>query len=228
MTEQPTGQPRPSVDTRPAQRTVLVVDLDGEPLAPLRALEEILLCLGTWEDDDRQDPGADTEPLRLPAPLADRVALAAVQRLLTTLAPTQSRAAEGRQLAPDGRYEHAPMTVLSLPAADIDLLSTTAAALGHPGLDPDITNLVDASAEQLNLRYRRAGRTELVALLARLAGLLDLAPTDDTRLLTARLRATPPGVDSVLSDAEEAAHARTADRMNHLWAHGSAIDRYLY
>ena len=229
MAEQATGHPASNELTRPGQRTVLVVDLDGEPLAPLRALEEILWCLGMWEDDDRRDPSAGTEPLRLPAPLADRVALAAVQRLLTALAPTQSRAAaQGRLLAPDGRYEHAPMTVLSLPAADIDLLSTIAATLGHPGLDPDITDLVNAHAEQLNLGYRRTDRTALVPLLARLASLLDLAPTDDTRLLTARLRATPLGTDCMLSDAEEAAHARTADRMNHIWAHGSGIDRYLY
>ncbi|MGY2074836.1 LuxR family transcriptional regulator [Blastococcus sp. SYSU DS0828] len=208
---------------------MLVVDLDGEPLARLRALEEILLCLGTWEDDDRRDPGTDTHPLRLQAPLADRAALAAVQRLLAALAPTQSRGPRcGRLLAPDGRHEHAPMTALTLPAADIDLLSATAAALGHPGLDPDIGELVDAYAEQLAGGCRSGGRTELVSLLARLAGLLDLSPTDETRLLTARLRATPPGTDCVLSDAEEAAHARTADRMNHIWAHGSAIDRYLY
>ena len=68
----------------------------------------------------------------------------------------------------------------------------------------------------------------MVSLVARLAGLLDQSPTDDTRLLTARLRTTPPGTDCVLSDAEEAAHARTADRINHIWAHGSGIDRYLY
>ncbi|CCG05177.1 hypothetical protein [Blastococcus saxobsidens] len=91
MAEQATGPHGSSEETPPGQRTVLVVDLDGEPLAPLRALEEILLCLGTWEDDDRRDPGAGTEPLRLPAPLAGRVALAAVQRLLSALAPTQSR-----------------------------------------------------------------------------------------------------------------------------------------
>lgn len=212
---------------------MLVVDLDGEPLAPLRALEEILLCLGTWEDDDRRDPGTGTEPLRVPAPLADRAALAAVQRLLTALAPTQSQESGcGRLLAPDGRYEHAPMTALTLPTADIDLLAATAAALGHPlghpRLDADIAELVAAHAAQLPGGYRRADRTELVSLLRRLAGLLDLAATDDTRLLTARLRVTPPGADCVLSDAEEAAHARTADRMNHIWAHGSGIDRYLY
>ena len=226
MAEQATGHPGPSEETRPGQRAVLVVDLDGEPLAPLRALEEILLCLGMWEDDDRQGPSADTEPLRLPAPLADRVALAAVQRLLTALAPTQSRAATQRRLlAPDGRYEHAPITVLSVPAADIELLAAIAATLGHPGLDADITDLVAAHAEQLNPGYRR---TDPVSVLARLAGLLDLPPSDDTRLLTARLRAIPLGTDCVLSDAEEAAHARTADRMNCLWADGSGIDRYLY
>ena len=100
MAKQPTGHPGPSEQTLPGQRTVLVVDLDGEPLAPLRALEAILLCLGTWEDDDKKDPGTDTHPLRLPTPLADRVALAAVQRLLTTQAPTQFQGpACGRLLA---------------------------------------------------------------------------------------------------------------------------------
>jgi hypothetical protein len=229
VTEQPTGHPGPGEEARPGQRTVLVVDLDGEPLAPLRALEEILLCLGGWEDDHRRDPGADAEPLRVPAPLAGRVALAAVQHLLRALAPTQSRGPwRGRLLAPDGRYEHAPMTVLTVGAADIDLLCATAAALGHPGLDADIVELVDDHAEQLGDGYRRTDRTELVSRLARLAGLLGLSPTDDARLLTARLRATPAGTDCVLSDAEEAAHARTADRMNHAWGHGSGIDRYLY
>ncbi|SDY74128.1 hypothetical protein SAMN05661080_04458 [Modestobacter sp. DSM 44400] len=221
--------PGRSDETAAGRRTVLVVDLDGEPLAPLRALEEILLCLGMWEDDDRRAPGTGTEPLRVPAPLAGRVALAAVQRLLTALAPTQSRRPGcGRLLAPDGRYEHAPLTVLTLPAADINVLSATADALGHPRLNPEIADLASTFAEQLGSGYRRTDRTDLVSLLARLACLLDLAPTDDTRLLIARLRATPPGTDCVLSDAEEAAHARTADRMNHMWAHGSSIDRYLY
>jgi hypothetical protein len=59
---------------RPGRRTVLVPDLDGELLAPLRALEEILLSLSLWEDDDREDPPTDREPVALPAPLADGVA----------------------------------------------------------------------------------------------------------------------------------------------------------
>ena len=73
-------------------------------------------------------------------------------------------------LAPDGRYEHPPLTALTLPAADIDLLSATAAALGHPGLDADIAEVVHAHAGQLGDTYRPVGHTELVALLAWLAG----------------------------------------------------------
>ena len=82
---------------------MLVVDLDGEPLAPLRALDEILLCLGTWEDDDRQDPSVGTDPLRVPAPLAGRVALAAVQRLLTVPGTNPSPGTQVRPAARPGR-----------------------------------------------------------------------------------------------------------------------------
>ncbi|WP_448640749.1 LuxR family transcriptional regulator [Geodermatophilus sp. URMC 63] len=205
---------------------MLVVDLDGEPL---RALEEILLRLGTWGDDDQRDPSTDPEPLRLPAALTDRVALATVQRLSPPCRPP-SPGDRARSAARPGRplRARADETALTLPAADIDLLSATAAALGHPRLNADIAELVAAQAEQLASGYRRADRSELVSLPARLAGLLDLAATDDTRLLTARLRATSPGTDCLLNDAEEAAHARTADRMKHIWAHGSGIDRYPY
>src|SRR3954452_13329611 len=81
MDEQATGQPRRSGRPAARQRLVLVGDLDGEVLAPLRAAEEVLLCLALWEDDDRDDPADDGADLRLSAPLADRVALATVQRL---------------------------------------------------------------------------------------------------------------------------------------------------
>lgn len=63
--ESHTGRHRPSHrHDRPARtqrgnlargRTVLVVVLDGEPLASNTRLGEILLCMGNWEDDDRRD-----------------------------------------------------------------------------------------------------------------------------------------------------------------------------
>jgi hypothetical protein len=213
----------------PPERVVLVPDLDGELLAPLRALEEVLLSLAMWEDDDLEDPPTDRQPVTLPAPLAGGVALAAVQRLADALRPTQSVGPDrGRILGPDGRYEHAPLTVLELPAADVETLSATAAALGHPLLDPDVADVVQTYAEQLGDAYRRVDRTELVSLIARVAGLLDLEATDDTALLVARLRSSPPGLDLALSEDEEAAYVRTADRLNAMWALGSGIDRYLY
>jgi hypothetical protein len=57
MTDHAPLHPGRRGDTPAGQRTVLVVDLDGEPLAPLRALKEILLCLGMWDDDDRKKSG---------------------------------------------------------------------------------------------------------------------------------------------------------------------------
>jgi hypothetical protein len=213
------------------QRVILVVDLDGELLVPLTVAEEILLALAQWEADDLLDP-PERAPLRLPAPLANQEALAAVQRLYAALKPTQSLGPEhGRLLSPDGSYEHAPMSVLVLPAADIVTLSATAQALGHPALDPDVADLVVDFTRSLAVdpyARERASRTEFVSRLARVAGLLDLAPGLDTQLLVARLAANPPGLDLALTDAEEAAYRRTADRMNMMWADGSGIERYLY
>jgi hypothetical protein len=101
--EQATGHSEPTGENLAGERIVLVVDLDGELLAPLRAAEEVLLTIGLWEDDDWENPPADGASLRLPTPLASRVALAAVRRLLTTLAPTQSRGPRrGRLLVPVG------------------------------------------------------------------------------------------------------------------------------
>jgi hypothetical protein len=114
--------------------------------------------------------------------------------------------------------------VLELSGEDVAILSATAAALGHPLLDPDVADVVQTYAET----YRRVDRTELVSLVARLAGLLDLEATADSRLLVERLSANPPGLDLALTDEEELAYVRTADRLNHMWALGSGIDRYLY
>ncbi|WP_241176161.1 LuxR family transcriptional regulator [Modestobacter sp. KNN46-3] len=213
------------------QRTVLVVDLDGEVLPPLQTLEQLLLSLGQWEDDDRLDP-PDREPLRLPEPLADRQALVTVERLWGLLRPTQGLGAEhGRLLAPNGTTEHAPLSVITVPTADIEILSATARFLGNPGLPSDIADLVTDLARSLNTDPYSRGRddrTEFVSQIARLAGLLDLEVTEDTHLLIRRIAANRPDRDLALTDEEEAAYQRTADRMNRLWGLGSGISRYLY
>src|SRR3954464_5775079 len=109
MTSAPTG------DRRPDQRVVLVADLDGAPLTVLSVLEELLRDLAAWEESDVVDPLENREALRLPAPLAGGVALAAVRRLAEALQSTQCPGPErGRLLARDGSYAHPALSVLTL------------------------------------------------------------------------------------------------------------------
>jgi hypothetical protein len=225
MTSAPTG------DQRPTQRVVLVADLDGQPLTVLSVLEELLRDLAAWEESDAADPPETREALRLPAPLAGGVALAAVRRLAQALQPTQCLGpARGRLLGPDGSYEHTPLSVLILASADIDILAATARALGRPGLEPDLVDVLtayaDRFADQLAGRCAPADRAEFVVGIAGLAGLLDLAPTEATQLLVARLSASPSGLDLALTDAEEAAYACTVDRMMAMWVHGWELTRF--
>src|SRR4051794_41835662 len=84
MSPSPTGE---AADP-PAQRVVLVVDLDGEPLTILSTLAELLADLAAWEEEDAADPPEQRAPLRLPAPLSGRVARAAVRRLQAALGST--------------------------------------------------------------------------------------------------------------------------------------------
>jgi hypothetical protein len=109
--------------------TRLLPDLDDELTAALAHVEELLLEVAAWEDDD-----PDTA---WPPPLAGAQALAAVRRIWDAVAPAQGeRAAKagrtGRLLAPDGRYEHAPLRLVDVGQADIDALAAAAAVFGTP------------------------------------------------------------------------------------------------
>ncbi len=159
------------------------------------------------------------------------MALAAVRRLAEALQPTQCPGSErGRLLGPDGSHAHTALSVLLLPCADIEILAATARALGRPGLEPDLVDVLTAYADrfanQLAGRCAPANRVEFVVGIAGLAGLLDLAPTEATQLLVARLSASPPGLDLALTDAEEAAYTGTLARMTAMWPHGSELTRF--
>jgi hypothetical protein len=221
----------PTGEERLGRRVVLMVDLNGQPLTVLSVLEELLADLAAWEESDATDPPHHRAPLRLPAPLAGGVALAAVRRLAAALQPSQSLGpARGRLLGPDGSYEHTPLSVLILRSADIDILSATAQVLGRPGLEPDLVDVLTAYADrfvdQLAGRCQPADRAEFVAGIAGLAGLLDLAPTEATQLLVVRLSASPLGLDLALTDAEEVAYTGTLDRMRAMWVHGADLTRF--
>jgi hypothetical protein len=222
-----------NADRRGAGR--LVPDLDDELLFALALAEEVLLTLSAWESDP-DDPAA------LPAPVAGRQALEALNRIQQLSAPTQtrtdSRGAEvaptvgpARLLGPDARYEHRPLRLVALGQADLDLLAAAAGERGHALAAAPDGELAEALTTGAEAAAGSAGFTPdpvaIVAGLARALGVLDLAVTDDTAMLTARVEA-PAGADVVLTATEEAAYTRLADRINTTWADRSGIDRFLY
>ncbi len=96
----------------------------------------------------------------------------------------------------------------------------------EPNLVDVLTAYADRFANQLAGQCAPADRAEFVVGIAGLAGLLDLAPTEATQLLVARLSASPPGLDLALTDVEEAAYTGTIDRMKAMWVHGSELTRF--
>jgi hypothetical protein len=217
----------------------LVPDLEDELVFVLAQVEEVLLTLSAWESD----PDA---PAELPAPLAGRRALDALNRIQGLITPTQTRVDRGgaevpvtvgpaRLLGPNGRYEHRPLRLVALDQVDLDLLSAAAGEMGRtlaaaPG--GELAEALAAGAEaagSVGAVYETTtpDPVTIVASLARALGVLDLAVTADTTLLIARVD-VPADTDVVLAPAEEAAYARLADRINTMWADRSRIDRFLY
>jgi hypothetical protein len=205
---------------------VLVPDLGAQLLTPLAVLEELLTDLAAWEDA-ADSPPARQAP-RLPAPLAGRVALNAVWRLRAGLTPSQFLGVECGRLLRSAGAERKRLSVVVLAAGDIAVLSATARVLGYPGLDADVAALLDAYAHQDGHSRGREDRTGFIARLAAIAGLLDLTPTGQSRLLIARLTAGRLKPDRALTEVEQAAYAHTLDRMTRMWSLGCELPWQLY
>jgi hypothetical protein len=210
----------------------LIPDLGGELCHALGQVEELLLTLSAWEDD----PDGLAE---LPAPLAARVALEALNRVQDAIQPTQTLPGRpdpvgGRLLGPDGRYEHRPLRLVPIDPDDLRVLDEAAAQLGQALATNPHGELAEAMAAGAEAAASTFGPTpepvELVTALARALGVLDLAATDsagDTRVL-AELVLKAAGADVVLSPTAEAAYQRLADRYNTMWADRDGTDRFLY
>jgi len=210
------------------ERVVVLPDLDTEFTAALAEVEELLLTLRwqeTWDPDDL---------VAHPAALGGGVALQALRRVADTVRPTQTdpdTAPGGRLLGPDGRYEHVPLRFVRVRVADIDALSAVAAELGEP-----VRTEAVSDALRLHAGHRAQDRqfpdpdAALVALVARVAGVLDLEWTRDAELLRARLGQSvdAAGGDVVLTAAEEVAYQRVITRFNRMWTLGSPFDRFTY
>jgi hypothetical protein len=203
----------------------LIPDLDDGLCNALGQVEQLLLTLATWEE-------ASEVPV-LSAPLAGWVALKALYRVQAVISPTQTRADQptppGRVLGPDGSDAHRPVRLVALDPADVEVLGAAAAVLGRElALDPygEMFEAMAAAAEAAAGVYGPEPLpVQLVEALARVHGLLDLAPTDDTARLTALLDAAGDTA-VVLSRADEAAYIRTAERFNAMWGLSNGLDRF--
>lgn len=196
----------------------VVPDLGDELLHALVQVEELLLSLAIWEDED----GAE-----LPEPFAGKVALAALEAVGDAVRPTQSHdegsPVPGRLLAPDGRYEHLPLRFVRIPAAHLAVLEHAAQLLADPLAYDD---LGDALAQHAEANRVRAA--ELAGSLSRTVSVLGMAWDNDVRTLWGAIVTQPSTADVVLSAAEEQAYCRVAGRVNRLWSYGSGIDHFRF
>ncbi len=209
------------------ERVVVLPDLDKEFTAALADVEELLMTL-RW-----QETGDPDDLVVHPAALGGGVALQALRRVADTVRPTQTDPdtwTGGRLLGPDGRYEHVPLRFIRVRATDVDALSAAAAALGEPVRTEAVTD-----ALRLHAGHRAQDRkfpdpdVALVALVARVAGVLDLESTRDTELLRARLdQPVAAAGDVVLTAAEETAYQRVITRFNRMWTLGDPVERFTY
>jgi hypothetical protein len=207
----------------------VVPDLDDELTAALSLLDEALSQLAGWIAD-RVEIDGQAEPPTWPAPLADRSAVEAFARVAGVLRATQGIEGRLRWIAPDGIYEHVPLRFVHLDESDLDTLAAAAHELGralHPGA---------GASDELDQALETAGdaagvsATDVVSTLARLHGLLTLAPTDDcTRLYAAAQRAIATDEHHLeLTAALEVAYQRTVGRLNGMWTLGDPLARFVY
>lgn len=202
----------------------LVPDLDEELTSALNQIEELLLEVAGWEDED---PEVAWPPPR-PAEQRWRQYNASRPRSRRRKASgAQAAGRTGRLVAPDGRYEHMPLRLADIDAADVAALAAAAAVFGDPRAPDHVQEALEHAAGLAYSTGDDKGRTRLVMTAAQLAGLLDLAPDRDTEILTALIEDAGPG-DVILSSSGEAAYQRYATRANAMWSLGDSLARYLY
>lgn len=212
----------------------LIPDLGDGLCSVLRQVEEVLLTLAAWEQGP-DEPG-------LPVELAGCEALHALHRVQDAVRPTQTYTDDrgeqhpppvgvgvGRLLGPDGSYEYRPVRLVVLQQADLGMLNAAAVALGATLAVRPTSELAEAivagaeAAYSADAVHPESLPVALVEALARALGIFDLAVTNDTRLLIARLE-TAAGADVILNPTEEVAYCRVIERVNLMWADGISDD----
>ena len=165
-----------------------------------------------------------------PAALGGGVAL---RRVADTVRPTQTdpgTATGGRLLGPDGRYEHVPLRFVRVREADIDALSSAAAALGKPVRTEAVSDALRLHAGHRPLdrqfpdpRYRPGGVGR--------AGRRGPGPEMDPRRGAAPRPPRPAGRRRRRWGAHrgrETAYQRVITRFNRIWTLADPVDRFAY
>jgi hypothetical protein len=201
----------------------LIPDLDQELTTALTHVEEMLLSVAAWEDDEPE--------VIWPEPLAKRRALAAVRRIWDAVAPTQGHRAAarhmGRIFAPDGRYEHIPLRLAAISPGGPAILADAVAVFVGPDAPDHVRQAVEHGAEIAYGDDSDQACTRLLRTAECLAGLLSLPSGHDSELLAALITADP-GRDIVLSAGSEAAYRRYTTRVNQIWQAGDPLHLWQY
>jgi|GEM_PF-4843412 len=192
-------------------RISLPPDTEGELAQLLGRLEEVLLQLQPYDEDDDPAPAG-----------AGPDAVEALQRILGAVL-TAERIPAVELFGADGSFELVPLRAIDVNSADLAIVGRAVAALGRALLTRD--ELVSDLLHQFS--RDREQPSDLVASFARAHGLLDLAPDDDTATLADLITDAGAGT-VVLRQEQEAAYQRFTARALAMFHQGDPLARFLY
>ncbi|WBP92208.1 hypothetical protein [Kitasatospora cathayae] len=200
--------------------TILLPQIDSW-LDPFAALEEpLLLQLRPLPDVDPD------EQWQLPATLYGDAVYEAWSRIVDAIpAALRERAwaktydplpGELTLLAPDGRYEHAPLYAATVAKTDIDRLAglldhLRRAAKGDSDTG-DLDEILRLTASHRSEHQQQVSVEDVVQSVAAVLAVLQQRPDADTELLLAVVEPAEPGARITLTDEQEAAYQRVIDR----------------
>jgi hypothetical protein len=232
---------------------VLVPEVE-ELAAICAGAEDLLLTLAVAEEDSAEDPA----PWVLPAPIRGRQALDTLHRVMAelrdtvdglALPPVEPSDSTRPRLFSDER-ERVPLRAVQIAIGDRRMLAAAVGQLqlalspaARRGIDnpwerkrlSDLAELleqIEDSEQAATSSYgqpKRDGDTSVVQQLARLSGLLNLPPDDDTTLLVGIVRTSAEsGADAHLTPSQTTAYGKTVTRLNTVLTGGDPLARWVY
>lgn len=218
-----------SSDQLSASQDVQVLVPDTEAfVALLHQSDDWLKTLAFAREEFQSDP----DPWQFPAPLDDRTAVHAMDRVSTALRQQltvmwRCEPAVPRLYAPDGRDQHTPIHIVSLVRRDLEVLEAAAHACVHAlNVSTVTTNpaVVDLR-EVIDLvgAVNAPSSTGFVGpdALACVVALFGLPLNTETRILASVVSEQTDHV--VLNDAQEAAYQRVVGRWTGLLNSGDTL-----